>query len=209
MEIIIALIVILTTAILLVKWRYNHWKNLDVPFIAPTFPFGNIKGMGKEYSQFQLLHEIYQKFKNNSSPIVGLYYYLSPIIIAKDMEFIKNIFTRDSAHFIDRGAYYNEKDNPISAHIFNLDNPKWKTLRTKLTPTFTSGKIKMMFYTVYDVAERFVKTLSSEVEIAVDGEIEIKEFAARFTTDVIGKKSNQFLFIFLNLQIFSKDLQFF
>nr|AHJ10936.1 cytochrome P450 6FX1 [Chironomus kiiensis] len=186
MELIIGLLVILMSVVFLVRWRYNYWRNLNVPFIAPTFPFGNIKGMGKKYSQFQLLQEVYQKFKHNSSPFVGLYYYLSPVILVKDMELVKKIFIQDSAHFIDRGAYYNEKDNPISAHIFNLDNPKWKTLRTKLTPTFTSGKIKMMFYTVYDVAERFVKKLSSEVDIAVDGEIEIKEFAGRFTTDVIG-----------------------
>ncbi|XP_070492748.1 cytochrome P450 6a22-like [Chironomus tepperi] len=186
MELIFGLLFVLISLIFLVRWRYNYWRNLDVPFIAATFPFGNIKGMGKKYSQFELLKDVYDKFKHNSSPIVGLYYYLSPVIMVKDMELAKNIFTRDSVHFIDRGAYYNEKDNPISAHIFNLDNPKWKTLRTKLTPTFTSGKIKMMFYTVYDVAERFVNKLKSEVDVAVDGEIEIKEFAGRFTTDVIG-----------------------
>jgi cytochrome P450 family 6 len=186
MELVIGLLFVLVAVIFLVRWRYNYWRNLNVPFVAPTFPFGNIKGMGKKYSQFELLQEIYQKFKKSSSPIVGVYYYLSPVIIVKDMELVKNIFTRDSAHFIDRGSYYNEKDNPISAHIFNLDNPKWKTLRTKLTPTFTSGKIKMMFYTVYDVAERFIKKLGSEVETAVDGVIEVKEFAGRFTTDVIG-----------------------
>ena len=187
MEVIAALFVLLTVIYLLIEWRYNYWKNQKIPFVPPTFPFGNIKGMGKKFAQFELHQNIYEKYKTKSSPFVGIFYYLQPVILCTDMELIKNIFIRDSAHFIDRGAYYNEKYNPISAHIFNLDNPKWKTLRTKLTPTFTSGKIKMMFYTVYDVAERFVKKLGSEVEVAVDGEIEIKEYAARFTTDVIGE----------------------
>lgn len=68
--------------------------------------------------------------------------------------------------------------------MFNLDNPKWKTLRVKLTPTFTSGKMKMMFGTVCDVGEKLIKTLGAESSVAVDNVVEIKEIAARFTTDV-------------------------
>lgn len=68
--------------------------------------------------------------------------------------------------------------------MFNLDNPKWKTLRVKLTPTFTSGKMKMMFGTVKDVGEKLIKTLGAESCVAVGNVVEIKEIAARFTTDV-------------------------
>lgn len=68
--------------------------------------------------------------------------------------------------------------------MFNLDNPKWKTLRVKLTPTFTSGKMKMMFGTVRDVGEKLIKTLGAESSIALENVVEIKEYAARFTTDV-------------------------
>lgn len=74
----------------------------------------------------------------------------------------------------------------LSGHLFNVDNPKWKALRTKLTPTFTSGKMKMMLGTVVDVAEKFIKTLDVESSAAENSEIEIKDIAARFTTDVIG-----------------------
>jgi cytochrome P450 family 6 len=72
----------------------------------------------------------------------------------------------------------------IQAHLFSLDNPKWKTLRVKLTPTFSSGKMKMMFGTVCDVGEKLIKTLGVESSSAVDNIIEIKDIAARFTTDV-------------------------
>ena len=77
----------------------------------------------------------------------------------------------------------------MSAHLFNIDNPRWKILRTKLTPTFTSGKMKMMFGTVCDVGEKFVKTLGIEAAQAVDNVIEVKDISARFTTDVIGSVS--------------------
>ncbi|KAG5667851.1 hypothetical protein PVAND_015820 [Polypedilum vanderplanki] len=169
-----------------VKNRFNYWKNQNVPFLQPKFPYGNIKGFGKNFHQFEFQQKIYEIYKKKLSPFVGLYYYIQPVVLCTDLEFIKNIFMRDSAYFLDRGAYYNEKDNPISAHLFNLDNPKWKILRNKLTPTFTSGKIKTMFFTLCDVGERLVKKLEKEVEIADDGILEMKEFSARFTTDVIG-----------------------
>lgn len=81
---------------------------------------------------------------------------------------------------------YSTFSDPLSAHLFNVDNPKWKSLRMKMTPTFTSGKMKMMFGTVVDVAEKLVKTLGAESSANLNHVIEIKDIAARFTTDVIG-----------------------
>ena len=46
--------------------------------------------------------------------------------------------------------------------------------------------MKMMFGTVCDVAEKFVKTIGIESRADLNNEIEIKDIAARFTTDVIG-----------------------
>jgi cytochrome P450 family 6 len=57
-------------------------------------------------------------------------------------------------------------------------------MRIKLTPTFTSGKMKMMFQTLADCAVglKDVMDESAKRHSAVD----IKDILARFTTDVIG-----------------------
>jgi hypothetical protein len=44
--------------------------------------------------------------------------------------------------------------------------------------------MKMMFETVCEVGNRLIQTLDEESRIAVDNVIEIKDVAARFTTDV-------------------------
>lgn len=54
------------------------------------------------------------------------------------------------------------------------------------TPTFTSGKMKMMFATVRDVAEKLNTTLAEEASVAAENALEIKDILGRFTTDVIG-----------------------
>ncbi|CRK87132.1 CLUMA_CG000941, isoform A [Clunio marinus] len=186
MKIFSLLVVIVGLIAYLVNRSYSYWKIMGVPYEEPSFPVGNLKGIGHEYHQSKVFQRIYEKFKNHGTPFAGIYSFLSPVVLVTSVDFARTVLAKDSAYFLDRGVYYNEEDDPLSAHLFNVDNPKWKILRTKLTPTFTSGKMKMMFGTVCDVAEKFIKTLETESSADVNNEIEIKDIAARFTTDVIG-----------------------
>lgn len=82
------------------------------------------------------------------------------------------------------GLYYNEKDDPLSANLLTLDGDTWKKLRNKLTPNFTSSKVKNMLPTVIEKVERLRDCLLDEVR--QHEELDIKDFCARWTTDVIG-----------------------
>lgn len=81
------------------------------------------------------------------------------------------------------GLYFNEVDDPLSAHLFSLNGEKWKKLRKKISPTFAPGKMRLMFATIFDVAERFRICLIDRVH---QDQVEMKDLLARFTTDVIG-----------------------
>lgn len=124
------------------------------------------------------------KLKETGSKLGGMFFFVNPVAVILDLDFAKDVFVKDFQYFHDRGEYSNEKVDPIMAHLVTMEGTKWKNLRTKLTPVFTSGKMKMMFPTIVTVAEEFWKCM---VEEAGKGEdIEMKEFLARFTTDVIG-----------------------
>lgn len=56
-------------------------------------------------------------------------------------------------------------------------------MRAKLTPTFTSGKMKMMFETVCSICDEMIAYVH---ENAKSDQTEMKDILARFTTDVIG-----------------------
>lgn len=58
------------------------------------------------------------------------------------------------------GLTFDEKDEPLSAHLFVLGGWRWRALRMKLSPTFTSGKMKMMYGVMAECAEGLEKLLA-------------------------------------------------
>lgn len=165
------------------KRTFEYWKTRDVPYLKPQFPYGNTKGLGTKFHTFALMHKVYNELKNKG-PLGGIYISLRPTAIITNLDLVKAILVKDFNYFSNRGIYYNAKDDPISEHISNIENEQWKNIRSKLTPTFTSGKLKIMFDTISNISEKFMLTI--ERETLTDGSLEIKEIMARFTCDVIG-----------------------
>lgn len=120
-----------------------YWKNVGVTFAQPSLPMGNFNGLGKKYHTSDLMLRFYKELKGKGI-FGGVYLFTTPIVIATDLEFIKTVLIKDFNYFKNRGTYFNESDDPLSANLFNIEDEKWQNLRTKLTPTFTSGKMKMM-----------------------------------------------------------------
>lgn len=110
LETTVGLAVICGLVLYLIKKKYSYWKDMGVPFDAPSIPFGNIKGLGKEWHQSMIMSILYHKLKSFGTPFVGIYFYFSPVVLVTDLEFVKTILVKDAANFPDRGSYYNEKD---------------------------------------------------------------------------------------------------
>lgn len=186
MDLVNAVLLILSAivaAVYYVRRQYSLWKNIGAPFVTPTFPLGNTGELGDKKRMNQLMKEFYDD--HHEQPLVGFYFMLSPVCLAVDLDFIKHILVKDFNVFQDRGMFFNEKADPLSAHLFSIEGEKWKALRSKLTPTFTSGKMKLMFPLVVEKADNMQDKLR-EMMVEDGNEIRIQDILARYTTDVIG-----------------------
>ncbi|XP_037902962.1 probable cytochrome P450 6a14 [Hermetia illucens] len=177
--IILAVIGLVTSVYLYFKKKFSYWRERGVVHIKPSFPFGNLS-LKQHFTEFTV--DIYKR--KGEASFVGIYFLTKPIVVPVGLDLIQNILVKDFSSFHARGMYVNEVDDPLSAHMFSLDGERWKFIRTKLSPTFTSGKMKYMFPTIVAVAERFVATLDDIVDR--ESELEMNDFLGRFTTDVIG-----------------------
>lgn len=162
---------------------FDFWSSRGVVGPKPSVFFGNIKDvMFAKTSLHDFLDKDYYKYENE--PMWGIFTRRSPILIIKDPEYIKDVLIKDFSMFSDRGLKVHERVEPLSQHLFNLEPERWRPLRTKLSPVFTSGKLKEMFYLLMECADHFEEFLNREVE--KNSVIECREITAKFTTDVIG-----------------------
>lgn len=175
-------LLIILCCYLYVKYKYEFWSRRKIPFIQPKFPFGNIKGLGKTIHTSHLMNKFYTNLKAKGD-FGGIFMFLEPVVLVLNLDFLKNVFIKDFNYFTDRGLFYNEKE-PLSLNLLAIEGSRWKNLRAKLTPTFSSGKIKIMFPAIVEVAGQFRECLTKT--LSNNPEVEMKDLLGRFTTDVIG-----------------------
>jgi cytochrome P450 family 6 len=176
------IVVLFGTLYVYFKNKFSYWKKKGVLHLKPSFPFGNCtdmvlmrKSMGETYVNH------YKRFNGNKYG--GVYLAHQPQLLIRDPDMIKDILVKDFDHFHDHGFAFDEKIDPLSGNLFMLKGLKWKETRKKLSPTFTSGKMKMMFQILLDCG---VQLREHVKEFAEQGDIlELREVLAKFSTDVI------------------------
>uniref|UniRef100_A0A340TBH6 Cytochrome P450 n=1 Tax=Anopheles minimus TaxID=112268 RepID=A0A340TBH6_9DIPT len=164
--------------------RYNYWTNRGFPTVPnQKLLYGHVKGTNTERHASYITAEIYQQLKKRGDSFGGLNVFIIPAVMVVDPELIKTILVKDFHIFHDRGLFSDPEVDPLSGTLFALQGKPWKILRQKLTPTFTSGKMKQMFTTIRDVAEQLGTYVDEHLH---QEELEMKEILVRYTTDVIG-----------------------
>lgn len=166
-------ILLITIIIVQIKWSLNYWQRLNIKSVK--FPVLNLTR-----SQFYKDKD-YRYFKSIGEKVYGVYIYLKPTLILIDPEVIKHIFIKDFHVFNSRGIHYDPANDPISNHLLFMSGNEWKKMRAKLTPVFTSGKIKLMFDIILRCSDMFLDGISRNLN-----DIDIKDSLGCFMTDVIG-----------------------
>ncbi|CAG9801981.1 unnamed protein product [Chironomus riparius] len=182
--ILFALLAILAVVIYFTNQHYfSYWTNRGFPYKEPTFFLGELKGMitmKKSFGDF--FTHIYENYKNKK--LLGLYFTYRPTLLVNDPMLIQEIMIKDFTSFHDRGFPVDEEIDPLGGHLFLLAGQRWRDLRVKLSPTFTSGKLKGMYPAINDCGHVLQNYIEKEVKNGNDV-FDARDLLARFTTTVI------------------------
>ncbi len=133
--------------------------------------------------------ETYRRAVACNIPIVGFtnLINLSKQIYVTDMETMKKVYVKDFDHFINRPSFTGPvKKEYISKMLFAMESDHWKTLRAKMTPMFTTGKIKRMFQTFRQSSEDMTTYIKNHIgSEASKDDLDFSHLFIKYTMDVI------------------------
>ncbi|XP_073951013.1 cytochrome P450 6a2-like [Choristoneura fumiferana] len=182
-----ALVLILLALALFIYYygtrNHDYWAKRNVKHDPPTFFFGNnFLGFVGKKSFTDVSLNMYDSFPNEK--LVGYYRGATPELYIRDPEIVRNILTTDFAYFHRRGLGRDPDVEPLLLSIFHVDGDRWKLARQRLTPAFTTARLRGMFPLVVRCAEKLQRL--AEDKARSGGPCDVRDLMARFTTDFIG-----------------------
>ncbi|CAG7640967.1 unnamed protein product [Allacma fusca] len=158
----------------------NYWTQRGVTNAKTTSIISRF--LAKDFTFIRTDVDMYKQLKGKR---FGGYMELwKPALFITDLELAKRIYIKDFDHFINRRGMEVEKQDP---HFYwtlaNQTGDKWKNLRSRMSPTFTTGRIRRMFNIFDSSAKKMVKHINQEVR--TNNEIELRPILQDLAMDVI------------------------
>jgi hypothetical protein len=89
-------------------------------------------------------------------PIVGIYRTITPTLLLRDLDLIKEVTVKSFDHFQDNDLNIDKEIDPIGGrHPFFLKGEEWRIVRAHLTPAFTSTKVMRSISKMLMLAQKF------------------------------------------------------
>lgn len=152
--------ILLSLWILWRKKQFNTFKALNIPGPPPSFFFGNLLEI---YRKGQ--HECIKEWIEKYGRVLGYYYGLRPVILIADPELLKTIQLKDFHKFPNRPSLFavstSARDTTLYA-LTSLKDKRWKDVRSIITPTFTTSKLKLMSPIINEAVDELVEAVEQK-----------------------------------------------
>ncbi|XP_061391502.1 cytochrome P450 6g1-like [Musca vetustissima] len=163
---------------------YTYWKRHGIPYVKPLPIIGTLKDVFKMEKNVALhIADMYNYRGMEKEPVVGIFVLHQPALVIREPLLIKSILIKEFYNFHDRYCRIDESvDRFGSLNLFFAKYDIWRDMRKKLAPTFTNGKLKLMFPLLTEIGDELEQYLLKKGDKFV---AEVKSICGLFTTDAI------------------------
>ncbi|XP_030234337.1 cytochrome P450 3A27 isoform X3 [Gadus morhua] len=175
------LIVLALTLLLLYGiWPFTFFTKMGVdgprpfPFVG-TMPY-YIRSLNFSFECSKKYGDVWGQFEGRS-----------PLLMVTDPDMLKVILVKECySTFTNRSTFAKELFGPLKDGLTLVEDDRWKRIRSTISPSFTSGRLRQVFPIVERYADRLVKTLDTEKP---DQSVDVKKFVSPYCLDVITSAS--------------------
>lgn len=166
----------------------QHWfffSEKGVPFVRGLPVLGTMWRMLCGQRSFNdAFLDMYRKFPHDR--FFGMFEVFGrPVYVIRDPELAKQIFIRDFDHFVNhRATVSTESDSLLGRTMFIVRDERWRTIRSTVSPAFTSSKMRLMLSLVADCARSFSTQLRVQMGSAPQV-FDMRDLFGRFACDTI------------------------
>ncbi|XP_054712373.1 cytochrome P450 3A8-like [Uloborus diversus] len=157
--------------------HYQYWKEINVPFVKPWPVFGSLF---ETYRQSLHVFEI-ERYKKYGE-VYGHFEGSRPVLSVADPVLLRKILVKDFNMFPNRRTFVTGEPS-VDLSVASLEGEDWKRVRSIITPTFTTGKLKRMISIFKEGSQVCVNNF---MQYAKSGKpVDVKIFFEAFGMDII------------------------
>ncbi|XP_054649431.1 cytochrome P450 3A27-like isoform X1 [Dunckerocampus dactyliophorus] len=155
---------------------YGFFKKIGIKGPKPLPYIGTFLEYRKGIHNFDM--KCFQKYGR----VWGLYDGRQPIMATVDTAMIKTVLVKECY-----SVFTNRRDlglnGPLNDAVSIVEDDHWKRIRSVLSPSFTSGRLKEMYGIMLQHSSNLIKSLQKKAE--ADEVIEVKEVFGPYSMDVV------------------------
>uniref|UniRef100_A0A672ZD81 unspecific monooxygenase n=1 Tax=Sphaeramia orbicularis TaxID=375764 RepID=A0A672ZD81_9TELE len=170
------LVAFITLFIVYAYWPYGIFKKLGIPGPKPIPFFGTMLAYRKGFINFD--EECYKKYGKTW----GIFDGRQPVLCITDPAMIKTVLVKECYSFFTNRRNF-RLNGPLYDAVSIAEDDHWKRIRSVLSPSFTSGRLKEMFDIMKHHSSNLVNSMKQKAD--KDQALELKEFFGPYSMDVV------------------------
>ncbi|XP_075948053.1 cytochrome P450 3A40-like isoform X2 [Anarhichas minor] len=170
------LVALITLIFVYSCWTFGTFKKMGVPGPKPVPFFGTILAYRKGITNFDT--DCFKKY----GKVWGIFDGRQPVLCITDPAMIKAVLIKECY-----SLFTNRRNFRLNGQLYDAvtvaEDDQWRRIRSVLSPTFTSGRLKEMFSIMKHHSANLTSSMKKKAD--KDEPLELKEFFGPYSMDVV------------------------